>query len=1494
MNDGDIRFKSIRAHSGRQDRAFEEIGFQLLTRDLDRSQVRLTRTGDPDAGAEWYTTDLLSGEQEAWQAKFIFDIDDLLSGMTKSVRAICKKRPAVKKLNFVIPWNLADGRSEGTKSARQKYDDKVATWKKTIDGADQLSFELVDESQLLGELAQERNRGIVRFFFDASVLSDEQLSELYDEAKIVAGRRYRPELQVDLPFQDQLDATAKRGGFRPGIDAMLGVLRKDWEKLRPMDQPRSESEAVIEAIGGVLGASEKWSEDSTTIEDRISAVRSALRVASEAVDRLTAAVRNADEELKRSAEELGEKYPKQNEESLWNRSHSQRRLADAIWRLMERFGSPHAKLFAGHPMFLTGEAGTGKTHLLLDAWGRILADSRPGAVLFADQFGPGPIWPQLAAQLGLPSGISKGELLGTLNACGAAAEDTRFVLAIDALNETTESTFWSKALPELEAAIRSRPHISLIVSIRSTYVDSVDPEGRRSSDYVHTVHPGLSGRESEATHLYFEHYQMQVPRHPLLTPEFSNPLFLRLYCETFRGDKMPPQGSRSRIDVFDHFLKGSMKLAATNLASSGSQMALALAEADARCVLDGILDELVESGGETLSFEAAVAVARKSDTSECEGPKVLAELEAQGILATAPMWFDGQTQRGMRVTFQALADHLLLRRCWTAGGLESEPDAAFVAWLRDASWGVQEAAAVWLPEVAGVELRQLLDGEFVDDWEGAKLDEMTLETLSFRSIDSFTDSTLDVVNRCLQGGRTSVTSVYSHLCAVAPIPGHPLNADRLHSHLEGFKMADRDAHFGVAIYDVLEDDGPFLRLAQWAQAGPYLNYDPQVVELASIPLVWLLTTPNRRMRDWVTKVLVNLLAGHLDVAQALVRRFARLDDLYVSERLAAIVYGLLMRLDGQRNQPGQRALVDAVVDSYLRNPRPNALMLDHVEGVVELASSRGLLDDEGIGVSHVPPYGFKPPHHPWTMKHIDGKYGYHRNRSEDYDFPYSGIYGSLFSMGDFGRYKIDSAFERFSRCKLDEDPPDGKRRGQWVHDEAMNEVDPVLLASVLQKLEASRTQQDVRAELRRPGLVELDADEKAVADRLGEALAEGRTWESGEPEEYPTETARRWIFMRSIQHGWTPDRFKDFESWRNQDSGRSANKAERFGKKYQWLGYFELLAKVRDNFHPMPGYYSDSDLSRFPGLWDTYDRDIDPSVPPVDDFEELAGGDGDTDTTWKPVDIQVRTPIFELPALTAFIEDSSLEPLTDYQSYPRAAEVSQALDAQDDSWLILDCYHVERIKDRSLEFGMSLDQETILRSWLTPLDGVREVGQAMADFGHRLHGSPFDTGHVDCCYVGELGWRDQGCYHRRTAAIPLDDGDDCLEITPTVEDNLWESRRFDCSITYSTVLSAPSAAILNDSDLVWDGNLSWLDQRGDTVAVNVGRRGWDRSHSFAVKQDWFRSWLAARGYGLVICCWTERRDFRDSAPREFHELASVLALDETLKEQFSGESSGSY
>ena len=53
------------------------------------------------------------------------------------------------------------------------------------------------------------------------------------------------------------------------------------------------------------------------------------------------------------------------------------------------------------------------------------------------------------------------------------------------------------------------------------------------------------------------------------------------------------------------------------------------------------------------------------------------------------------------------------------------------------------------------------------------------------------------------------------------------------------------------------------------------------------------------------------------------------------------------------------------------------------------------------------------------------------------------------------------------------------------------------------------------------------------------------------------------MLSRVFELGWTSERFEEFDS-NLQSSGREANKAERIGKKYQWIAYHEMLAFVAD------------------------------------------------------------------------------------------------------------------------------------------------------------------------------------------------------------------------------------------------------------------------------------------------------------------------------------------
>ena len=58
------------------------------------------------------------------------------------------------------------------------------------------------------------------------------------------------------------------------------------------------------------------------------------------------------------------------------------------------------------------------------------------------------------------------------------------------------------------------------------------------------------------------------------------------------------------------------------------------------------------------------------------------------------------------------------------------------------------------------------------------------------------------------------------------------------------------------------------------------------------------------------------------------------------------------------------------------------------------------------------------------------------------------------------------------------------------------------------------------------------------------------------------------MLQRIMNMGWTVERFGKFDRNVNayRNSGRGANKPERIGKKYQWIAFHELLARLSGQF----------------------------------------------------------------------------------------------------------------------------------------------------------------------------------------------------------------------------------------------------------------------------------------------------------------------------------------
>jgi hypothetical protein len=213
----------------------------------------------------------------------------------------------------------------------------------------------------------------------------------------------------------------------------------------------------------------------------------------------------------------------------YERRNLDQALTDAS-TLMNLGTSMAARVYGTRAVAIEGPAGQGKTHALMRVTETLLDGGAPAIVVLGQRVRKGNWWPAVSAVLG-SSTTSSDEFLDALDTL-AEARGCRAVIVVDALNEAEDPRMWRTELPALVAQIESRQHVSLVVSYRTDYRDTISPP--RSLPRVR--HPGLAGREYDALAAYCQLYGIPVPPTAVLGPSFSSPLFLRMYCAVVAAD----------------------------------------------------------------------------------------------------------------------------------------------------------------------------------------------------------------------------------------------------------------------------------------------------------------------------------------------------------------------------------------------------------------------------------------------------------------------------------------------------------------------------------------------------------------------------------------------------------------------------------------------------------------------------------------------------------------------------------------------------------------------------------------------------------------------------------------------------------------------------------------------------------------------------------------------------------------------------------------------
>jgi hypothetical protein len=360
-------------------------------------------------------------------------------------------------------------------------------------------------------------------------------------------------------------------------------------------------------------------------------------------------------------------------------------------------------------------------------------------------------------------------------------------------------------------------------------------------------------------------------------------------------------------------------------------------------------------------------------------------------------------------------------------------------------------------------------------------------------------------------------------------------------------------------------------------------------------------------------------------------------------------------------------------------------------------------------------------------------------------------------------------------------------------------------------------------------------------------------------DEYPAEGAKRWILRRTLSLGWTPERFGFEDRGLGYGRGRESHKAERWGKKYQWMAYHELLARVADNFQPSRRF--DGDLP-YEGLHQIIgDREIDPSLPPVD-FRIFSEKQGAGATAWKPPLIRLAEwpPV---PLGFGQYRGDINRFLADTSSEPAVAESLILRDSKGNEWVVLDSF-IKQVDPPAHRGWRGLEQTSGIDTLLTTADSSNAFLTALRTASDQTIRDLADSqGHTDCCYVGEVGLSGPTCYHRHDKLRTVDVGGTPFQAVPAVEEYMWEGGILDCSIGDSASAVLPSTFLQQVAELSFDmRGPSWLSADGTPMFTYYEEVG-NASRALLVKATFLREFLAAHQLALVVLHWFERTELND-------------------------------
>lgn len=667
------------------------------------------------------------------------------------------------------------------------------------------------------------------------------------------------------------------------------------------------------------------------------------------------------------------------------------------------------RLITAKELFVTGNAGIGKSHLLAAECQSLMNNQQFAVLLLAGNcYSDLPILDQLSQDCELK--YSFDEFISILEMIGVE-HHTCVLLCIDALNETANYRLWKTGLISLSQKIKKCTHVKLAVTYRMEYEKSVVQDALLSEDedVYRIVHTGFASNGLKASKQFFDYYRIPFTLYEYFESEMENPLFLTLYCKTYRNDEA------SLPTLYDRLVESANK----NIFPILEKRYKLIGFTEDDNIVQSLVDEI-----STLAFDrkeknilesdlASIPFWTANDLPLRPFMSLLAKenLVHTNLIAGNERYFFAYDQMNDYFFARSLFSHdmsdMSIRKTLYEDILQVNDNNI----VNLSNSDVFVICCAIYAQKFGKECIDLMD-ELPEGFEKGYIVKSYIRSFIWRDKEYISSNVFLAV---AQKYKVSREDFWNVLVGNSIKHNHPLNSDFLHTLLMSFRLSERDYYWTKYINEIFYDESNrLMQLVKMYSSGQSIQMSKEQARQLLILCGWLLSSSNRMLRDYTSEAMIEILRNEFDLCIVILKAFEKVNDPYIIERLYGVVFGACCK----RRRKGNTvyiALAEYVYSTIFDQEfiYPDILLRDYARLIIERflwenPDYNGCIVHEKI----IPPYKSFP------IEQIDEDY-----INKKYD---GGLWQIKSSMsfeghgmyGDFGRYVFQSALKYFD---VDED-----------------------------------------------------------------------------------------------------------------------------------------------------------------------------------------------------------------------------------------------------------------------------------------------------------------------------------------------------------------------------------------------------------------------------------------------------------------------------------------